>query len=185
MNILAVDDDPVARSILRRALEELGHAVTLAADGGAAWERFKPAEFQVVISDWMVPELDGLGLCRLIRAGGADSYTYVILLSAKSEQDDRLEGLAAGADDFLTKPLSRPELAARLHVAERILDYQQRLQTLNAELRRHEAIQQRYAGMADAALSDAAKLLAGLRAEQAKIAELEHQRAYAAVPPAA
>jgi DNA-binding response OmpR family regulator len=121
VNILVVDDDPVARALLEALLKPQGHTVALAADGKEAWEATRLFRYPVVIADWMMPELDGLELVRRLRAAGDDRYTYVVLVSAQGGRGRYLEGMAAGADDFLTKPIDADELRARLHVAERIL----------------------------------------------------------------
>lgn len=123
MKILMVEDDPIASVVLRAALQSLGHEVTAATDGLAAWERLATNPHRVVISDWMLPGLDGLELCRRIRAKQTD-YTYFILLSSLTTGGDNLsQAIAAGVDDFLSKPVKTAELQARLHVAERILGY--------------------------------------------------------------
>ncbi len=111
MKILIVDDDPLSQVILHKSLEAMGHEVTVVTEGGTAWERLQSEDFSLVISDWVMPDVDGLELCRRVRArSDGPVYTYVILLSAKSERDDRVEGYEAGADDFLSKPLDRGEL---------------------------------------------------------------------------
>ena len=123
MKILIVEDDPIASVVLQAALKALGHEVTVTTDGLAAWNRLATDPHRLVISDWMMPGLDGLELCRRIRALRHD-YTYFILLSNQATGGDNLDqAMAAGVDDFLTKPAKPAELRARLHVAERILNY--------------------------------------------------------------
>lgn len=123
MKILIVEDDPIAGAVLEASLKSLGHEVTTATDGKAGWERFTDAPHRLVISDWMMPGFDGLELCRRIRGHGGD-YTYLILLSNLATTAENLDqAMAAGADDFLAKPVKPAELRARLHVAERILNY--------------------------------------------------------------
>jgi sigma-B regulation protein RsbU (phosphoserine phosphatase) len=123
MKILMVEDDPIASMVLQAALKSLGHEVTAATDGLAAWNSLQVDPHRVVISDWMLPGLDGLELCRRIRARRGD-YTYFILLSNLTSSGDNLgQAIAAGVDDFLSKPAKTAELQARLHVAERILGY--------------------------------------------------------------
>ena len=134
MKILVADDQPVIAMLLRRELERAGHQVQIAADGEAAWRIASAGEAPVLISDWEMPGLDGPGLCRRIRAAGGDAYVYIILLTAKEGRGHRLEGLRAGADDFLTKPVDPEELAVRLEVARRILDVHQELAARNVEL---------------------------------------------------
>jgi diguanylate cyclase (GGDEF)-like protein len=134
MKALVVDDDSVSALVLRKTLEHLGHEAIVASDGWEAARLYDQSAFPVVISDWMMPRMDGLDLCRHIRASALDSYTYVILLTAKTQRNDRLEALQAGVDDFLTKPLDRAELAARITVAGRIVSWDLQLRELNDSL---------------------------------------------------
>lgn len=134
MRTLIVEDSSGAALILRRTLEKIGHEVTVATDGAEAWEIFQRETFPLVISDWMMPRMDGRALCRRIRARQGAPYTYVILLTSRSDRQDRLEGLGCGADDFLAKPLGGGELFARLEIARRILTMQDEMRTLNARL---------------------------------------------------
>lgn len=123
MRILIVEDDPIAATLVTASLKALGHEPTSAGSGLAGWELFQQAPTRVVISDWMMPEFDGLELCRRIRGVGGD-YTYFILLSNQSATGENLDqAMTAGVDDFLAKPAKVAELKARLHVAERILNY--------------------------------------------------------------
>ena len=124
VKILAVEDDLVSRAILRKALHRLGHDVVEAGDGEAAWNLLEREPVRVVVSDWMMPRLDGLGLCRRIRGQIGGEYVYFILLTGNDATDDNQRTAAdAGVDDFLTKPLVLTELWTRLRVAERILRY--------------------------------------------------------------
>src|SRR5206468_3728807 len=108
MSILIAEDDPVSSLILRRTLEGLHEEVVVAQDGESAWRIVRDREdIRVVVSDWMMPGIDGPDLCRRIRALEGRPYIYIILLTARTFREDRLAGLAAGADDFLTKPLDR------------------------------------------------------------------------------
>ncbi len=134
MKTLIVEDSSGAALILRRTLEKIGHEVTVATDGMEAWEILQRETFPLVISDWMMPRMDGRALCRRIRAREGVPYTYVILLTSRSEREDRLEGLGSGADDFLAKPLGHGELFARLEIARRILTMQDQMGMLNARL---------------------------------------------------
>ena len=123
MKILIVEDDPIAGAVLEASLRQLGHDVEAAQDGAAAWQRFAAGPRRLVISDWMMPGLDGLELCRRIRAQGGD-YTYFILLSNLTTSGGNLDQMMeAGVDDYLPKPVNQQELKARLRVAERILNY--------------------------------------------------------------
>ena len=134
MRILVVEDDVVVRRVLRGHLESCGHEVTQALDGSEAWELLRQGHFPVVISDWMMPGLDGLELIRRIRSSHQPSYVYVILLTGKSQREDFFQAMEAGADDFVTKPFDRDELRVRLRSAERIIQLEQSLAGRNAEL---------------------------------------------------
>ena len=124
MNILAVEDDILARKIICRSLRRLGHEVIEAADGEEAWTHLQSGGVRVVVCDWMMPRLDGLELCRRIRARMGTEYVYFILLTGNSASDENQRTAAeAGVDDFLTKPLDPQEMWMRLRVAERILRY--------------------------------------------------------------
>jgi diguanylate cyclase (GGDEF)-like protein len=127
MKILVVDDDVGSRRRLQSVLEELGHEVRVVEGGQEAWTLLEQSPFQVVITDWMMPGLDGLDLIRRIRGADGARYTYVFLVSALTGKGTYLQGMDAGADDFVSKPVDREELQARLRVAERILGLQDAL----------------------------------------------------------
>jgi DNA-binding response OmpR family regulator len=135
MKILAVEDDAVARAVLRKALHRLGHDVIEAGDGEAAWEKLAAEPVRVVVSDWMMPRMDGLELCRRIRRRPAGDYVYFILLTSRDASEENSRAAAdAGVDDFLTKPLDLSELWTRLRVAERILAYTTQVRQLEEML---------------------------------------------------
>jgi diguanylate cyclase (GGDEF)-like protein/putative nucleotidyltransferase with HDIG domain len=134
MKILVVDDCNTEALCLRLVLERMGYEVILADGGEAAWTALQLSHISVVISDWLMPEVDGLELCRRIRAQKGAQYTYVILLTSRDRALDRLEGLQSGADDFLVKPANSDELAVRLDIARRILDTQAELVRQNKRL---------------------------------------------------
>jgi sigma-B regulation protein RsbU (phosphoserine phosphatase) len=135
LNILAVEDDILARKIICRSLRRLGHEVIEAADGEEAWTRLQAGGIRVVVCDWMMPRLDGLELCRRIRARLGADYVYFVLLTGNSASDDNQRAAAeAGVDDFLTKPLDPQEMWMRLRVAERILRYATQVSQLEAFL---------------------------------------------------
>jgi DNA-binding response OmpR family regulator len=124
MKILAVEDDAVARAVLRQALRRLGHEAIEAGDGEEAWELLQKEPVRVIVSDWLMPKLDGLELCRRVRQRTHAEYTYFILLTGNdATAENQREAADAGVDDFLTKPLDFDELWTRLRVAERILRY--------------------------------------------------------------
>ena len=134
MNILIADDDSVSRRLLQNYLQKWGYEVTAAQDGAEAWRLFEGGVFPMVITDWMMPEIDGSGLIRRIRASRRPGYVYAILLTAKSQKEDLVEGMEAGADDFLTKPFDRDELRVRLRAGERIIRLEHHLRETQAAL---------------------------------------------------
>lgn len=136
MKILAVEDDAVARAVLRQALRRLGHEAIEAPDGDAAWELLqKHDEVRVVVSDWVMPNADGLELCRRIRGRVGAEYTYFILLTSRdATEENQTTATDAGVDDFLTKPLDLLDLWPRLRVAERILRYTRQVRQLEEML---------------------------------------------------
>lgn len=121
MNILVADDDRISREILLKSLKTTGHTVRAASNGEEAWEFIQEEDFRMVITDWMMPKMDGEELCRKIRAMCHQRYVYILLLTAKSGVDNLRVGFDAGADDYLTKPFNHLEFQARLKAAERIL----------------------------------------------------------------
>jgi DNA-binding response OmpR family regulator len=135
MKILAAEDDAVARAVLRQALRRLGHEVVEAGDGESAWQLLLKEPVRVVVSDWLMPKLDGLELCRRVRGRPGAEYTYFILLTGNdATADNQREAADAGVDDFLTKPLNFEELWNRLRVAERILRYATQVKQLEEML---------------------------------------------------
>ncbi len=130
MNILVVDDDAALRCVLQRSFTEFGHQVSTAADGAEALRIFSKGHVPLIVSDMLMPGMEGLELCRRIRQANRSHYTYVILLTVVDGKDGYLSGMAAGADDFLTKPFDMEMLKARLNVAERILNLQSQVKHL-------------------------------------------------------
>src|SRR3979411_1781681 len=130
MNLLLADDAPGARRTLSAVLRGLGYEVTEAEHGGEAWANLQLGYFPIVISDWQMPEVDGPELCRRMRAPGPDRYSYFLLVTAPRGTKRSPEGMEAGADDFITKPIDVDELRARLKAAERILGLRQHVQQL-------------------------------------------------------
>lgn len=129
MKVLVADDDALIRRLLMALLNKLGHQVEVAENGQAAWKALDtetpPA---LAILDWVMPGLDGVEVCRRLRASPRKTRTYVLLLSAKAEKQEVITGLDAGADDYLVKPFDPMSLLARLRVAQRIITYQHKLQ---------------------------------------------------------
>ena len=135
MKILIAEDDAVSRLILSRAVEGLGYEVLAADDGQTAWDTFQAErDLDVVISDWMMPGMNGLELCAKIRAANSRGYTFFIFLTALADKEHLLEGMEAGADDYLSKPLNRDELRARLVGAGRVTELHRQLEAQNTEL---------------------------------------------------
>jgi diguanylate cyclase (GGDEF)-like protein len=136
MRILIAEDDAVPRMILKFAVEKFGHECLIAEDGAQAWDMYQHGSMDVVISDRMMPGMDGVELCKRIRATPKPGYTYFIFLSALGEREEALAGLQAGADDYLAKPFDPDDLRARLLVAARVTVLYQRLEDQRAELKR-------------------------------------------------
>ncbi len=139
MEILVAEDDPVSALVLRRTLEKRGHRVETVSTGLEALDAFERGCYRVVISDWMMPGMDGIELCNAIRGMGLDWYTYFILLTARTDREERLTALESGIDDYLEKPLDVAELTSRLRVADRLLSWELKLREANAELQQKHA----------------------------------------------
>ncbi|MFW8593845.1 PP2C family protein-serine/threonine phosphatase [Cribrihabitans neustonicus] len=129
--VLVVDDSRLQRRILVASLKKWGFTVTEAESGEEAMEICANEPPDLILSDWMMPGMNGLEFCRSFRAQSKDDYAYFILLTSKSEKNEVAEGLDAGADDFLTKPVSSDELRARISAGERILRMQRELSQKN------------------------------------------------------
>lgn len=136
MRVLVVDDEPVNRLVLARKLQQWGHEPVLAADGAEAWALIQAEPFRMVVTDWMMPEMDGLELTRRIRNSPLGGYTYVLLVTAQSGVDALVAGIEAGADDFVGKPFKMEEVRARLRAGERVLQLESDLAEHNARLQR-------------------------------------------------
>lgn len=120
MKVLVVDDDRGSLMVAAAAVQQAGHECITAPDGDAAWTLYQKHRPHVVVTDRNMPGLDGLSLCRAIRDSERDSYTYVVLLTSRGDRDDVLAGMAAGADDYVTKPLDPFTLHTRLLAADRV-----------------------------------------------------------------
>ncbi len=126
MQIIVADDDRSVALTLAGFLTASGHEVAIAHDGREAYELLKTGNYRVVISDWEMPEMNGIELCRAIRSRHLSSYVYVILLTSRQGHDSLIEGLDSGADDFISKPFEPEELRVRLRAAERIISLESR-----------------------------------------------------------
>jgi two-component system, NtrC family, sensor kinase len=135
MRVLLAEDEAVSRRLLQSYLEKWGHEVVATESGAEAWDLFQQADFQLVMTDWMMPEMDGLELIRRIRAARRPAYVYAILLTARSHKEDLVKGMEAGADDFVAKPFDRDELRVRIRAGERIVQLERDLAAQNRALR--------------------------------------------------
>jgi DNA-binding response OmpR family regulator len=134
VKILVVDDDPQFLAVAVELLESLGHETEQATSGLSALEILDQRPIRVVVTDWRMAGMDGLELVRRIRAAGRQRYTYVIMLTALGGPEHYLEGMRAGADDFVSKPLTIDQLEARLRVAERVVGLQEHVRLLEGLL---------------------------------------------------
>jgi sigma-B regulation protein RsbU (phosphoserine phosphatase) len=121
LKILVAEDENISRMVLQASLKKQGHEVVGLENGLKAWEAFQKEYFPMIISDWLMPEMDGPTLFRKIRGLPCENYSYLVLLTSLEGKTNYLEAMHAGADDFITKPFDADELTARVQVAERIL----------------------------------------------------------------
>ena len=136
MPVLAAEDNPVFQSMLRSMLTKWGYEPLIARDGNEAWRILQSAEApRLAILDWMMPGTDGVELCRRVRSTNREPYIYILLLTARTDSEDLVEGMDAGADDYLTKPFNAHELRVRLRAGRRILDLQEELLRAREALR--------------------------------------------------
>jgi two-component system chemotaxis response regulator CheY len=145
MLILVADDDPTSSLIAVTMLRNLGHQCVSCADGTQAWEAFQTRRPDAVITDWLMPGLSGLELCRKIRAHSA-RYTYLVMVTGQASHDQTLEGMNAGADDYLVKPLNAAELEVRMIAASRVTSLHRQLahqRTKLASVARRDAVLKR------------------------------------------
>jgi len=128
MRVLIAEDDPVSCRLLELSLAQWDYQTVVVTDGAEAWKVLQQEDCpRLAILDWMMPHMDGSQICRELRKRTEQHYVYVILLTSKAEKDDLVEGLEAGADDYLIKPFNRDELKARLRSGARIVELQQQL----------------------------------------------------------
>jgi len=131
--VLLAEDDPVARLMTARLLKKAGYEVVAVADGGAALEALRARFFPVLLTDWEMPVLDGLGVVSAVRDGAWPGYIFTILLTGRDSRESVLAGLEAGADDYLTKPVDEAELLARMKTGWRIAELERRLRAAQQE----------------------------------------------------
>ena len=136
MKILLAEDIEVTRKLVKKILENKGYEVVEAGDGQEAWEIFQKEKEKINIAlvDWMMPRLNGLQLCKKIKATKSQGYTYIIFLTGKVDIDDVVEGLESGADDYVTKPFNKRELISRIDVGKRFIQLHQKLREANHKL---------------------------------------------------
>jgi two-component system chemotaxis response regulator CheY len=128
VKVLLAEDDPITARVLEQFLRDWGYEVLVTRTGTEAWELLqKPGAPSLVISDWMMPHMDGLELCRKIRKREDSHYVYFIILTSKGRREDLVEGLEAGADDFVIKPFDSQELRYRMKTGERIIRLEERI----------------------------------------------------------
>lgn len=139
MRILIAEDEPMSRLLLQTHLQKWGYEVTSSHNGAEAWRHFQAGNYPLVISDWMMPEIDGPELVRRIRSIQQGSYVYIILLTARTQKGDVVAGMEAGANDFVTKPFDVDELRVRVRAGERIIRLEQDLAEQNRMLRETQA----------------------------------------------
>lgn len=134
MQILIVDDDATTLHLVAQTVRNLGYEVATASDGIKAWDILREESISFVITDWRMPGMDGLRLCRQIRSAALPHYVYVIFMTTSEEKNALIKGMKAGADDFIVKPLDKGELNARLKAGKRILKLQEDLEKRNKKL---------------------------------------------------
>src|ERR1700760_161080 len=129
--ILLAEDDPVTRMLMTRFLKNAGYEVDAVADGSEALDRMTKRYYPMLVTDWEMPEMDGISLCKAVRNMQLDGYVYALLLTARDAKEHIIAGLEAGADDYLVKPVHEPELVARLNTGRRILALEHSLRAAN------------------------------------------------------
>jgi len=134
MKLLVVEDEPTTRMLLQHSIRRWGYDVVAVENGALGWDELRKGDVRLVVCDWEMPVLDGPALCQRVRELCIDFYIYFVLLTHHADSDFLARGLAAGADDYLSKPLNPVELRARLEVGKRLLALHDELLTKNAEL---------------------------------------------------
>ena len=136
MRVLAAEDNPVFQSMFKTMLTRWGYQPVMARDGNEAWSILERADApRLAVLDWMMPGVDGVEICRRVRSANREPYVYILLLTARTESQDLIEGMDAGADDYLTKPFNAHELRVRIRAGRRILELQEELLRAREALR--------------------------------------------------
>ncbi len=139
MKVLVADDNPVIQQLLKKVVEKTGHTPVITDDGAKAWELISSEkDFSMVITDWMMPEMDGIQLCKKIREADLPGYVYIILLTARETTEDSLAAFEAGADDYIKKPFNIAELKSRVRAGERILSLEDEQKKAGVQLMQTE-----------------------------------------------
>lgn len=147
MKILIADDSNVSRHLLESIVRKWGYEVISTADGNQAWDALSREDApRLAILDWMMPGMTGPEVCRRVRDKGIEPYTYILLLTSKTQKEDVIEGMMAGADDYVVKPFDQQELNVRLRAGRRIIDLQDELLQAQAALR-HQATHDALTGL--------------------------------------
>lgn len=136
MKILIAEDETITRKLLKKTLEEWGYEILCAENGQEAYEIFIKEHVKFIIADWLMPVMDGLTLCRLIRSSNDLGYVYFIVLTGMNKKEDIIKGLSVGADDYVVKPFDRDELKVRVKAGERILTLEKQLTENNEMLQK-------------------------------------------------
>jgi PAS domain S-box-containing protein len=134
MKIMIAEDDPVSLALINKAISKAGEHKIVTAPGARVWELFEEQRPRIVVSDWMMPEISGIELCKRIRAFPNEMYTYIIIMTVKDRKKDILAGFAAGADDYMVKPFDVRELQARINTGVRLLNLEDRHKNLQGKL---------------------------------------------------
>jgi len=136
MRVLVAEDERITRATLVRQLDSLGHSVVAAEDGQAAWEAFSAGgtPFDLIVTDWEMPRTSGVELVKKVRGAATDAYVYIILLTSRSDKQDVVSGIEAGADDYVSKPFDKDELRARVLAGERVVRLERALKERNQAL---------------------------------------------------
>ncbi len=134
MRILIAEDDLDSQTLLKVILQKEGHEIVTADNGLAAWEKFQQEDIHLLITDWVMPEMSGLDLCKKIRAQKTSEAVYIIMVTAKEEKQDLITAIDAGANDYITKPYDKGELIARVRSGERMVSLEQELINKNKEI---------------------------------------------------
>jgi len=136
MRVLIADDDATSRILLKAMASKLGHECLIAADGSSAWELLSSGGIDVLLTDWMMPGVDGPELCRRVRDELSDDYVYIVLITGLNQPEKVLEGMSAGADDYLIKPVDPFAVHTRLVAAERVTALHRQVADFRAQLER-------------------------------------------------